>query len=366
MAQHCPRLLVSKRICGNLAQITQIGGEMDFYTTEPSLENYWRSVILFGRNVASYKFALSKALIDLSEGDGELITLDQLADPFATHVCEHLKHSDKQATSSSSRFLDECRKFNSGEITKSSLNNATLKLGFTNVIDAFHIVNQGEIPQRFFVDERRSNNGIRLTDNFHYLFKEQQPDALYNETEARWRLVESAWSMNLSSNLITIHHDAESERLVTNKLHRRVDITSCRDALNGYQKGRCFYSFKKISIRSGGADLADVDHFFPHALKPVGIIPNLDGVWNLVLSSRECNRGEGGKFARLPSLGLLERLHKRNEYLITSHHPLRETLIKQTGKDERARRSFLQNCYHQAKSILIHSWEPDPLDDPTF
>lgn len=63
---------------------------MDFYTTEPSLENYWRSVILFGRNVASYKFALSKALIDLSEGNGELITLDKLADPFATHVCEHL------------------------------------------------------------------------------------------------------------------------------------------------------------------------------------------------------------------------------------------------------------------------------------
>ena len=29
-----------------------------FYDIDPSLENYWRGVILFGRNVASYKFAV--------------------------------------------------------------------------------------------------------------------------------------------------------------------------------------------------------------------------------------------------------------------------------------------------------------------
>lgn len=36
----------------------------EFYEIEPSLENYWRAVILFGRNVASYKFALAKSLYD--------------------------------------------------------------------------------------------------------------------------------------------------------------------------------------------------------------------------------------------------------------------------------------------------------------
>ncbi len=29
-----------------------------FEDTEPSLDGYWRAIILFGRNVASYKFAL--------------------------------------------------------------------------------------------------------------------------------------------------------------------------------------------------------------------------------------------------------------------------------------------------------------------
>jgi hypothetical protein len=29
-----------------------IGYSMEFYNIEPSLENYWRAIILFGRNVA--------------------------------------------------------------------------------------------------------------------------------------------------------------------------------------------------------------------------------------------------------------------------------------------------------------------------
>ena len=61
-----------------------------FYEIEPTLENYWRSIILFGRNVASYKFALAKSLYDLKDSGQTLITLDQLAVPFAKHITEHL------------------------------------------------------------------------------------------------------------------------------------------------------------------------------------------------------------------------------------------------------------------------------------
>jgi len=37
-----------------------------FQETHPSLASYWRSVILFGRNVASYKFALAKSLLEIA------------------------------------------------------------------------------------------------------------------------------------------------------------------------------------------------------------------------------------------------------------------------------------------------------------
>ncbi|MEG2750163.1 MAG: HNH endonuclease, partial [Acinetobacter sp.] len=61
-----------------------------------------------------------------------------------------------------------------------------------------------------------------------------------------------------------------------------------------------------------------------------------------------------------PSVSLLERLHKRNEYLITSHHPLRETLISQTGFTELSRRNFLQDVYNCATLTLGggKKWEP--------
>ncbi len=137
-----------------------------FTETTPTLENFWRSIILFGRNVASYKFALGKSLLELADQDSDVVSLGELAVPFARHLCEHLQLSDKQGTFGQSRFLDACRAYNRGELTQTQLVEQTARLGFNNVIDAFHVVNQGEVPVRFFTDERRqSGKGIRLPMN---------------------------------------------------------------------------------------------------------------------------------------------------------------------------------------------------------
>jgi hypothetical protein len=138
---------------------------MQFAEVHPSLDNYWRAIILFGRNVASYKFCLGKALLELAQQGKTVVPLTDLALPFARHLTAHLKLSDKQATSSSSKFLEACRQFNRGELTEAQLQDATVRLGFNNVIDAFHVVGNGEIGVRFFVDERNTpTRGIRLTD----------------------------------------------------------------------------------------------------------------------------------------------------------------------------------------------------------
>jgi hypothetical protein len=282
-----------------------------FTDTAPNLETYWRSIILFGRNVASYKFALAKSLFELGNTEQGLIRLEDLAEPFARHVCGHLKLSPKQSTSPSSKFLDACRAFNSDELTESDLIAQTTKLGFVNVIDAFHVVNQCEIPKRFFLDERQQNAGIRLTDDFFRMFEDGHAGVLGEEVEARWRLVETAWGLGLSRNLASIQHDDELNLLFAGLAERRVAVTSSRSALNGYQKGRCFYCVDTISVLEGDAHLADVDHFFPHILKAEMPDAYLDGIWNLVLACKDCNRGHGGKFARLPNTRLLSRLHTR-------------------------------------------------------
>ncbi|MCL1049845.1 HNH endonuclease [Shewanella abyssi] len=337
---------------------------MEFYQVDPSLENYWRSIILFGRNVAAYKFALAKSLYELNRSSNDLVTLEELAEPFSHHLCEHLKHTPKQITSKSSKFIDSCVSYNDGHISKDALINSTVKLGFNNVIDAFHNVNNSEIAQRFFLDERKSHKGIRLTDNFFTLSESQQFESFSNETEARWRLVEQGWKMGVSRSLISVEYDKELKTLFTSDKERRVDITSCRDSLNGYQKGHCFYCYDHISIDSDSPALADVDHFFPWMLKDT--IQNVNGVWNLVLACKMCNRGENGKFAKVPNIALLRKLHKRNEYFINSHLPLRETLIQQTGKNERQRANFLQSQYAEAKQTAIHEWHPEIKGIITF
>ena len=65
-------------------------GGSRFKDSAPGLDSHWRSIILFGRNVASYKFALAKALIELSSRSDPFVTLEELADPFSRHLCEHL------------------------------------------------------------------------------------------------------------------------------------------------------------------------------------------------------------------------------------------------------------------------------------
>ncbi|TCK06130.1 HNH endonuclease domain-containing protein [Marinobacterium mangrovicola] len=340
---------------------------MDFIKTEPALANYWRAIILFGLNSASYKFALAKALIEIGNHPGkDLITLDELAEPFSRHLCEHLTQVDKQGSRPTGRFLDTCRQFNAGDISKGQLLEVTRKLGFQNVIDAFHNVNQGELPKRFFIDERRSSGGIRLTEQLYELFSQSGTGSLLHETEARWRLVETAWELGLSRNLISVEADTDQSLLFARAFGRRIDITSSRDALNGYQKGKCFYCFATITVEPGSENLADVDHFLPHALKLHNQGPNWDGVWNLVLACSGCNRGAEGKFARVPALPLLRRLHKRNEYLISSHHPLRETLIRQTGGTAQERGRYLQQRYDEALSYLVHTWQPASSGDPAF
>src|SRR5262249_31426723 len=143
----------------------------------------------------SYKFALAKSLIELSASEKESVKLEELAEPFSRHIVEHLASAPKQATSASSRFLDSCRKFADGGLSKDELIGQTAKLGFNNVIDAFHIVNRGEIPIRFFVDERHSGGGIRLTHELFRLRERLQFGSLPHEVEARWRLVETAWQL---------------------------------------------------------------------------------------------------------------------------------------------------------------------------
>jgi hypothetical protein len=101
--------------------------------------------------------------------------------------------------SRSSQFLEACRAFNKGELPEDRLQQTTVRLGFNNVIDAFHVVGSVPVPVRFFADERGTgaSPAIRLTDDLRRLAASVQGAALSAEAESRWRLVETALQLNL-------------------------------------------------------------------------------------------------------------------------------------------------------------------------
>ena len=336
---------------------------MKFYQNDHSKETLWRGIILFGKNVASYKFALAESLIALAAKEKNFVSLEEIAPLYSSAICRHLTKGARQGTFQSGKLLTACEKFNNGDITQGELTDNTIRYGFNHVIDAFHIVNQSEVPTRFFTDERKLSKGIMLTDELLSLGKSYQFENLSHELEARWRLVETAWTLGVPARSLQLSYTQNSDEIIYKDNTRRINVSSCRDALNGYQKGRCFYCNKFIAVTSGSPYLCDVDHFFPEKLKKdpekFGHL-NLDGVWNLVLSCKCCNRGPDGKLARRPSKNLLEKLHNRNEYYICSHHPIKETIKNQTGDTEEARIRFLQEVFDNA-AILNKLWEPNGI-----
>ena len=333
-----------------------------FVLANPSAENTFRSIVLFGRNVASYKFSLANALVEFASRGQEVIPISTLARPFSQSICEHLKLAPKQGTSSQSRFLGECSRFNRGEITREQLDETTAKLGFQNVIDAFHRVGNSDVTTRFFIDERTSQTpSIVLTSEMFKLVDSAKVSAL-QEIESRWRLVETAWELGATTGIIGF--DTISGELVLPT--RRRAITSARPALNGYQKGKCFYCYRDISIEKNASDLAEVDHLFPHVLERRSLTSNLDGVWNLVLACQSCNRGANGKFDSTPAVKYVDRLSRRNEYLILSHHPLKETLLNQTGHTPESRRQFLQEKLRIASTYQAVPWSTNAVDTASF
>lgn len=330
-----------------------------FQINDPSLESQWRALILFGKNSATYKFAYAQALLELVQTKQDTISLETLAEPFSRHIISHLSQNDKQGNSSSSKFLNQCRAFNKGSISHDELIQSTIKLGFVNVIDAFQNINGAAIADPFyrknFVAGKKE---IILSDNFYHLQEILQFENLHQEVDARWKLVETAWSLQINPNVLEVQHDPLSQELfVESPAMRRINITSVRDALNGYQKGKCFYSYQDIFLNKGVHKICAVDHFLPHLNKRSHAADgvNINGVWNLVLADPSVN---SNKSSRVPNKRFLERLYNRNEFYIESKHPLAETIINQTGKTKTNRRSFLLSQYQLALNNSIHEWSP--------
>lgn len=160
---------------------------IDKYLRTGSLaQSSWRSIVLFGKNTASYKFALAQSLMQLAQQGCDSVTLDELAIPFAEHICEHAKTAPRQCTNHSNKFLEACLGFNAGAVTLDELAAITVKNGFRYVFDAFHVVNSSQVPTTFFEkDFSRGSKRLILSDSLFKIATSPEAANIMQETESR-------------------------------------------------------------------------------------------------------------------------------------------------------------------------------------
>ena len=290
----------------------------DFHTAEPGRAACWRAVVLFGQNSASYKFALARALLELAPAQPGLVRLEELALPFARRIWPHLRSPTARrpppragswtpaaGSTAARRTRTRCAPRPSGSASRTSL-------------DAFHVVNGTDVPVRFFADEREAGGGIRPTDELFRMLEEVGGDDLGREAEARWRLVETAWGLELPA-----RRSRSSTTPPTARWWYGANVASSSPPA----------ATRSTATSAGAASTAAGRSRSRRATPrwPTSTTCSLgrwcvrdrcrgraDGVWNLVLACRDCNRGRGASAALAPGSDAVARLHRRNKYLIQS------------------------------------------------
>ncbi|MDM1696186.1 HNH endonuclease [Thiopseudomonas alkaliphila] len=351
--------------------------DSQFLAGDTSLASQFRSIYLLGANTASYKFALAKALLSYQGQDQTFVSLDELTPIFAQYLLEHVQTGKRQinGTGGVGKMLNVLTLYSLGQITEQQMLQVVRVEGFKCVLDAFHrLPNRQQATPFFHKSILGKQQGISLTDELFDLTTQQSSADLTAEIEGRWCLVESAWSENSE---IIIEYDLDAELLyylkpVSNSTfmhsHLRTNLSYVRGPLNGYQKGKCFYCYRPITIESNQATTCDVDHVIPMSIQYGSTYDlQLNEAWNLVLACQQCNRWEaGGKAGNMPLFKFIESLYRRNEYLIASAHPLRENILRRTGRTTIQRKDFLRKRFEYACSLRAASWQPKEILGGSF
>lgn len=294
-----------------------------------------------GRNTRTYKFALGQTLLQFGRSDIDSIPLDEFVIPYIAALAEHARTSPQApgslhlGTNDFLRILhDEAAVGN--DLASERLTGAAAASVPRMVMQKFHNLPGGETAPHQFYSLRgpSSRRVVVLSDALRSVAQDPSSDVFDAELGARWALVETAFDAGISRGLLTHGARLSPDGNEIVEPIRRIPITSSRDALSGFQHGRCFYCFIGLNQVS-----VQIDHVYPFALMkwPSWSGPDLNGVWNLVVACADCNRRKSDRLPREDEVG---RLLERNEWIVGSPHPLSRAIISLTGKGANHRRRF--------------------------
>ena len=317
--------------------------------------DYWKGIVLYGLNQATYKIALGKTILELASQNKETIDWNQLSKVYLDTYIERLKTNYNPQQSNPSRKTKMERIIDS--LNKEMINyeealNLVATEAFNDVVPRFQTIGTDKniVGERFYHFD--FGKKLYLHDST-FLINKNLKQELTDELDARWSLLEGAFT--LAHGNYKLSNDVRDIYLENS--YTRTNITGNIPFLQGYQGNTCFYCGEKI----GDKDI-HVDHVLPRQFI------QHDEIWNLVLSHSICNMNKNDS---LIGKHYFEKLIARNENIMGSNHPWKKKIADSLG--DTATRRFKSMCYHyeNAKIVLNNNyWENSPKynreTDPFF
>jgi hypothetical protein len=301
---------------------------------EFNASDYWKGIILYGLNASTYKMALGKCLLDFAKDGKNEISWESLSTSFYSEYKTRLINNlmPQQATRGRLTVLERIvQEENEGLITLSQAIERVSKDGFDDVVPRFQTIGKNkEIVRDYFYTIDFGKN-LHLKDSMLSLV-DVEFDELENEIEARWNLLEGAFSINHSQATYQLGNNIRNIYLKQGNI--RKTLTQNIPFLNGYQGNSCFYCGEQM------AEDIHVDHVLPRQ------IINHDEIWNLVLCHEHCNLQKSDK---LVGPHFIEKLIARNENIMGSNHPWKRRIESQVGSDPSQRSNCINHHYEQIK-----------------
>lgn len=317
--------------------------------------DYWKAIILYGLNQATYKICLGKTLLELAGQGINEVDWSVLSKSYLDNYILRLKQNSlPQQNDPSRRTVMEriVAEFEMGKITYNEAIKRVEVDGFNDVVPRFQSIGGNKIlvGEKFYHFKHLQK--LYLHDAI-FEIQESHHDELSTELDARWSLLEGAFS--LGHNNWELVNDIR-EIYIRNG-YKRTNITHNIPFLQGYQGNVCFYCGEKI-----GANDIHVDHVIPWQFV------QHDEIWNLVLSHSICNLH---KSDALIGKHYLEKLIARNENIMGSNHPWKKKIATALGLSPATRAVAIWHHYENARIALRNKyWENSPTynreTDPFF
>jgi hypothetical protein len=318
-------------------------------------KDYWKGIVLYGLNTATYKIALGKTLLEFANAGENIVPWDDLSKVYLEGYLERLTDERKPQQGFANKRTKMERivsELELGALSHAQAIDEVASTAFEDVIPRFQTIGRDKeiVKERFY--EIDYGKRLVLKDSLLSI-ADSGLEELEQELDARWALLEGAFTINHTH--FELANDVRDIYLADG--YNRKSLTTNIPFLGGYQNNTCFYCSEPIEH-----DDVHVDHVLPRQ------VLNHDEAWNLVLSHSTCNLS---KSDHLVGKHYIEKLIARNENIMGSNHPWKQKIFQQLGKTPAKRRTALEGHYDNVKKVIGADWwggidNYNPSTDPFY